>query len=214
MAIVKALNIGHSYDGKLYVLNDISFELNAGQTLVITGPSGSGKSTIMNLLAMLMKPTKGALSFQNVDIATLNETQRTKMRLANIGMVRQDLALLPDRSALENVTVPLLLMGKIDKKEIVQRGQSILERVGLEAQIHSKSGQMSGGERQRLAIARALISNPKLILADEPTAQLDEANAHRIKELLIHMTEKNAALVFATHDMSLVDSFDQRLQLR
>lgn len=214
MAIVKAMNVGHSYDGKMDIFDNISFELGEGQTLVITGPSGSGKSTLMNLLAMLMKPTKGTLFFRNVDIAELTETQRANTRLRNIGMIRQDLALLPDRSALENVTVPLLLIGKIHKKEISERGRNILTRVGLETQIHSKTGHMSGGERQRLAIARALITNPRLILADEPTAQLDEANAYMIKEMLIDMTDKDAALIFATHDMSLVNSFGQRLDLR
>ena len=214
MAIVKAANIGHSYDGQSDIIHDISFELNEGQKLVITGPSGSGKSTIMNLLAMLMQPAKGSIFFQNADIAGWSDTRRSNARLRHIGMIRQDLALLPDRSALDNVIVPLLLIGKMHKNEIEERGRSMLKRVGLEAKIHSKIGQLSGGERQRLAVARALITNPSLVLADEPTAQLDAANAQRIKDLLIGITENSAALVFATHDVSLMDSFDQRLNLR
>ena len=136
------------------------------------------------------------------------------MRLYEIGLIRQDLALLPHRSALENVIVPLLLKGGMPRREMLDRGHESLIAVGLEKHIDSQIGRLSGGQRQRVAIARAIVSRPMLILADEPTAQLDADNAQRITDLLLQLTAGQSALVFATHDVSLLASFEQRLQLR
>ena len=211
---VKAANLSHTYDGKITVLNDISFELNSGCSLAVTGPSGCGKSTLMNCLALLTRPTSGQILLDDVDVTTLSESKRVRMRLREIGLIRQDLALLPHRSALENVIVPLLLKGGMPRREMLDRGRESLIAVGLEKQADSQIGCLSGGQRQRAAIARAVVSNPKLILADEPTAQLDAANARKITDLLLQLTAGRSTLVFATHDISLLASFDQRLQLR
>ena len=212
--LVKVTNLYHTYDGRTPVLSDVSFELHPGRALAVTGPSGCGKSTLMNCLALLTRPTGGRIMLENIDVTTLSESKRARMRLCEIGLIRQDLALLPHRSALENVIVPLLLKGGMSKREMLDRGRESLTAVGLETQIDSQVGRMSGGQRQRVAIARAVISNPKLILADEPTAQLDADNAQRITELLLQLTVGQSALVFATHDINLLSSFEQQLQLR
>lgn len=212
--LVKVANLCHTYDGRMPVLNDISFELDSGCALAVTGPSGCGKSTLMNCLALLTRPTSGQIMLEDVDVTTLSESKRVHMRLCEIGLIRQDLALLPHRSALENVIVPLLLKGGMSRREMLDRGRESLIAVGLEKQADSQIGCLSGGQRQRVTIARAIISNPRLILADEPTAQLDAVNAQRITDLLLQLTVGQSALVLATHDVSLLASFEQRLQLR
>ena len=212
--LVKVSNLCHTYDGRTPVLNDISFELNPGCALAVTGPSGCGKSTLMNCLALLTRPTSGRIMLEDVDVTTLSESKRAHMRLCEIGLIRQDLALLPHRSALENVIVPLLLKGRMPWRDMLDRGRESLIAVGMEKQADSQIGRLSGGQRQRVAIARAVVSNPGLILADEPTAQLDADNAQRITDLLLQLTAGQSALVFATHDVSLLASFEQRLQLR
>lgn len=213
MPIIRAENIGHAYDSKNYVLKDISILLEAGNALAVTGVSGSGKTTLLNILALLMHPTCGEYTFLDANASKLSESARAQMRLKNIGLIRQDLALLPDRSALENVMVPLLLMGKAKKKEMLDRGKEALDCVGILQQADARIGKLSGGQRQRVAIARALVTKPKLILADEPTAQLDADNARAVVELLRKVTRSDATLILSTHDLSLLSSFEKRLNL-
>ena len=213
MSIIQAENIRHSYDSKNFVLNGISIRLDASGALAITGVSGSGKTTLINILSLLMRPTSGALTFLDTDVSALSENARAQMRLKHIGLIRQDLALLPDRSALENAIVPLLLIGGMKKREMLDRGREALDRVGLAPQTDERISRLSGGQRQRVAIARALVASPSLILADEPTAQLDADNAHAVVDLLRKVTQSNAALILSTHDHSLLGSFDERLHL-
>lgn len=207
-------NLSHTYDGTHRVFHGISFELRDGTALALTGPSGSGKSTLMNCLSLLLKPTGGSMLFDGVDVMRLSETQKAIYRLNHIGMIRQDLALLPHRTALDNVIVPLLLQGGISKRGALDRGKEALAMVQLESHIHSPVGKLSGGERQRVAIARAMVNRPKLVLADEPTAQLDADSSKRITELLLRLATENGALMMATHDLNLMDFFEDILPLR
>lgn len=211
---IKISDLSHSYDGTNVVLNDVCCELSANETMVITGPSGCGKSTLMNCLSLLLKPTQGKIEIDGTDVTGFSEKQAATFRLNRIGMVRQDLALLPHRTALENVIVPLLLQNKMKKKEMLDAGRERLAEVGLAEHADKPIGKLSGGQRQRVAIARAIVTNPVLILADEPTAQLDEANAKHVTELLIALSKQNRMLFFATHDVGLLEYFDKQLHLR
>lgn len=215
MALIEMRQITHRYSkNDAFILKDFSLSVEAGQHLAITGPSGSGKSTLLSILALLLRPEAGSYLLNGTATERLGESQRAKTRLTQIGLVVQDYALLNDQSALDNVMTPLLIQGHMRKKEAVQRARVALEDVGLEEFASKKAGRLSGGQRQRVAIARALIGNPAVILADEPTAQLDGGTARMITELLLRRTSGGTALIFATHDLSLTEGFDQVVQLR
>lgn len=215
MALIEMRQITHRYSkNDAFIFKDFSLSIEAGQHLAITGPSGSGKSTLLSILALLLRPEAGSYLLNGTATERLGESQRAKTRLTQIGLVVQDYALLNDQSALDNVMTPLLIQGHMRKKEAVQRARAALEDVGLEEFASKKAGRLSGGQRQRVAIARALMGNPAVILADEPTAQLDGGTARMITELLLRRTSGGTALIFATHDLSLTEGFDQVVQLR
>lgn len=215
MAFIEMRQITHRYSrNDAFIFKDFSLSIEAGQHLAITGPSGSGKSTLLSILALLLRPEAGSYSLDGQPTERFSGHQRAETRLRKIGLVVQDYALLSDQSALDNVMTPLLLMGGMRKKEAVEQARTALKDVGLEEFASRKAGQLSGGQRQRVAIARALIGNPAVVLADEPTAQLDGGTAKIITELLLQRTGSGRILIFATHDLSLTEGFDQIIRLR
>jgi lipoprotein-releasing system ATP-binding protein len=188
-------------DGVLPVLRDCSFRLEAGQSLSIVGPSGSGKSTLLGILGTLEPPTSGSIRLNETEVMTLSERELPEFRRRQIGFVFQEHHLLPQCGVLENVLVPFLAEGRITK-ERQERGMMLLERVGLKDRRDHRPSELSGGERQRTAIARSLVYEPALLLADEPTGNLDRSTATLIAELLLELSAASM-LVLVTHDPNL-----------
>ncbi|MBZ0272649.1 ABC transporter ATP-binding protein [bacterium] len=190
------------HQGKIpvHAVSGITFTVEPGQFLAITGPSGSGKSTVLNLIGALDEPTKGDILIDGRSITKLSDAERTKMRRTKIGFIFQFFNLLPTMSALENVSLPLLLDGA--KRGVAyERAQEILERVGLGPRVNHRPDEMSGGEQQRVAIARALAFDPGLILADEPTGNLDSKSGTLVMEMVTNLArEFQKAVVLVTHD--------------
>jgi len=194
------------------VLRDINFQLADGEAVAIVGPSGSGKSTLLNILGALDRPTQGTALFDGRDLATLTEPELAAIRNRQIGFIFQLHHLLPQCTVLENVLIPTLA-GKPDAAAR-SRAEQLLERVGLQHRLKHRPGQLSGGECQRVAVARALINQPKLLLADEPTGALDHANATGLGQLLIELNkEQGVALVVVTHSTELASRLPCRLEL-
>ena len=199
--------------GTLRVLNDTSLKLAAGQNLAIVGPSGCGKSTFLHIAGTLDQPTSGTITLNGQPLTGLSEKELAKLRNEHIGFVFQDHLLLPQLSAIENVLIPLMASGKITESHR-ERATMLLEQVGLANRQDHHPAKLSGGERQRIAVARALIQKPSLILADEPTGSLDDANAETIGDLLLQMqSTEDAILICVTHSQNLADRFSQRLRL-
>ena len=188
-------------NGVLSVLRDCSFRLEAAQSLSIVGPSGSGKSTLLGILGTLESPTTGSIRLGDTEVTTLSERKLPEFRRHRIGFVFQEHHLLPQCGALENVLIPFLAEGRISK-ERQERGMTLLERVGLKDRRDHRPAELSGGERQRVAIARALVYEPSLLLADEPTGNLDRSTAMLIAELLLELSA-TSTLVLVTHDPNL-----------
>ena len=186
---------------RLTVLKDITFALDAGGFLAIVGPSGSGKTTLLGLLAGLDRPTSGRVVLDGVDLAGLDEDARARLRRERVGFVFQSFQLIPTLTARENVQVPLELAGADDA---VARADALLARVGLGERGHHYPAQLSGGEQQRVAVARAFSTRPRILFADEPTGNLDAPNGATIIELMTALnTEFNTTLVLVTHDPEL-----------
>jgi len=197
-------NISKGYpirDGVLGVLRDCSFRLEPTQSLSIVGPSGSGKSTLLSILGTLEPTTTGSIRLDGLEVTTLSERHLPKFRRHRIGFVFQEHHLLPQCGALENVLVPFLAEGRVSK-ERQERGMMLLERVGLKDRWDHRPAELSGGERQRVAIARALVYEPVLLLADEPTGNLDRQAATLVAELLLELSA-TSMLVLVTHDPNL-----------
>jgi len=197
----------------LVVLRGVSLDLDAGQNLAVMGPSGSGKSTLLNILGTLEPPTSGRVLLDGVDPATLDESSLAALRNRKIGFVFQDHYLLPQCSVLENVLVPTIPAGPT-RPETVQRARDVLQRVGLQERLEHRPAELSGGERQRAALARALINRPMLLLADEPTGNLDRANAARAGQLLLDVQKQEGMmLVVVTHSPQLAGLMERRFEL-
>jgi ABC-type lipoprotein export system ATPase subunit len=195
------------------VLRDINFQLADGEAVAIVGPSGSGKSTLLNILGALDRPTQGKALFDGRDLATLTEPELAAIRNRQIGFIFQLHHLLPQCTVLENVLIPTLA-GTPDATAC-ERAERLLERVGLKPRLAHRPGQLSGGECQRVAVARALINQPKLLLADEPTGALDHVNATSLGQLLIELNkEQGVALVVVTHSTELAARLPRRLELQ
>src|SRR5438445_1108167 len=184
-AIIKFENVTKSYGDRdaFFALNGVSFEIAGGTRVAIMGPSGSGKSTLLNLVCGLDEPTSGIVFFDGEDLASLDDDDRTRLRREKIGMIFQTFNLLPTLTGLENVSLPLRLQGH-SAHESATKARSMLERVGLDAKGGNLPDEMSGGERQRMAIARALIFQPPVLLADEPTGNLDSHTGEEVLHLL------------------------------
>lgn len=198
---------------KLRILDGVSLELNRGDNVAIVGESGSGKSTFLHIVGSLDEATSGAVELLGQTVSDLNEGQLAKYRNENVGFIFQQHHLLPQLSALDNVLVPTLAIGK-PGAETIERAKELLNSVGLADRMTHKPGLLSGGEQQRVAVARALIGEPALLLADEPTGSLDRSNAQGLGELLLQVQEQsNAILVCVTHSSKLAETFSKTLRL-
>jgi putative ABC transport system ATP-binding protein len=196
----------------LTILHALDLTVPAAQFLAITGPSGSGKSTLLGLVAGLDAPTSGRILIKGRDITGLGEDDLARLRRQSIGFVFQFFHLIPSLTALENVCVPMEIAGR---KDALSRGRDLLAEVGLTDRGHHYPSQLSGGEQQRVAIARALSNNPPILLADEPTGNLDLANGQHVMDLLLDIRRtRGATLMLATHDTALAGRADARLRLR
>jgi putative ABC transport system ATP-binding protein len=201
-----------SADGGVTAVENISFTLEAGSTVALLGPSGSGKTTLLSLAAGLDDPSEGAVKLNGTDWRVENEDARARRRLETVGFVFQSFQLLNTLTAIENVMVPVELLGRNHARE---RGSELLERVGLGHRLHHYPGQLSGGEQQRVAIARAFANDPSALFADEPTGNLDRANAGRIMDLLFDMNvERGTTLLLVTHDRELAARCQRTLELK
>jgi putative ABC transport system ATP-binding protein len=198
--------------GSLTILHPLDLTIDAGRVVAITGPSGSGKSTLLGLLAGLDAPSSGSVILDGVDITALDEDSLARLRGTRIGFVFQFFHLLPSLTALENVLVPMEIAGV---PQAAARAKSLLDEVGLQDRGHHYPSQLSGGEQQRVAIARALANNPPILLADEPTGNLDSATGHSVIELLLAVNRtRKTTLVLVTHDPELAAVADVAIALR
>lgn len=202
--------------GDVGVLRDVNLRLDGAEAIAIAGPSGSGKSTLLNIIGTLDRPTSGAVFFDGDDLLRLSADEIATMRNRKIGFVFQLHHLLPQCTILENVLIPTLAAAaKGRNDEANSRAQRLLDRVGLGAHKSQRPGQLSGGERQRAAIVRALINQPRLLLADEPTGSLDRASAENLRELLIELNrDEGVALIVVTHSMELARGLDRIYEMR
>jgi ABC-type antimicrobial peptide transport system, ATPase component len=202
-------------DGKIvHALSDIDLRIEKGERVAVMGPSGSGKSTMLNLICGLDEPSRGSVRIDGVDLTQLNDDDRTRLRREKIGMIFQTFNLLPTLTALENVALPLRLQG-IRKNEAERRSREMLVRAGLADRVTHLPDKVSGGERQRVAIARALIFKPPVLLADEPTGNLDSHTGEEILTLLDDLhRELNTTVVLVTHNKEAAAHCDRILRLR
>jgi putative ABC transport system ATP-binding protein len=204
--------IYRSAERELTVLDQVSFTVEQGTSLSIIGPSGSGKTTLLGLCAGLDVPSKGTISLMNFKLNAMDEDDRAYMRNQFVGFVFQNFQLLSTLTALENVAVPLELRGE---RNVAQKAKELLGRVGLGDRLHHYPSQLSGGEQQRVAMARAFITSPKILFADEPTGNLDEENAGHITDLLFGMNrEEKTTLILVTHNLELAQRTERILQMK
>lgn len=198
---------------KILVLDDINLELPTNKLVALTGPSGSGKSTLIHLLGLLDSPDLGEYNLDLSDnLFNFTDNQKSDYRRKNISIVFQNFNLISDLTALENVILPNMYMGESNSKSL-DFAKSLLIKVGLENRLNHTPKELSGGEQQRVAIARSLINKPKLILADEPTGSLDSKNADLILDMFINFKNEDSLLIFATHNKSLVNKSDLELTI-
>lgn len=198
-------------EGQLQILQPISFEVNTGESIAIVGASGSGKSTLLSLLAGLDQVSEGEIWLDGEPLHRMDEEQRAQLRGAKVGFIFQSFMLVQSLTALENIMLPAEIAGLCDAKG---RALKILEQVGLGHRANHYPNQLSGGEQQRVAIARAFIGEPKILFADEPTGNLDEANSHKIEQLLFTLNrDLGTTLVLVTHDNTLAQQCDRQLTM-
>ncbi len=211
---IKIKNINKKYEKNktIKVLNDISFNFVSGKIYSIVGPSGSGKSTLLNLLSLIDTPTSGSIDINKNKINFDNKIENDKIRAKNIGIIYQDKNLLSDFSAIENVYLPNLLLSN-DKSASINLAKKIIKNVDLSSRLNHFPAELSGGENQRIAIARALINNPNIILADEPTGSLDFENAKQIFKILFNLKNKNRIVIFATHNRYFANMADCKIKM-
>jgi lipoprotein-releasing system ATP-binding protein len=214
--LLRCTNLTKEYsdgDNSVKVLNGINFSINKAEQIAIVGSSGSGKSTLLHLLGALDKPTSGQVTFEQQDIFSFSSNQQAKFRNQSLGFIYQFHHLLPEFTALENVAMPLLIAKK-SVKQANELAMAMLDKVRLSHRYSHKPAELSGGERQRVAIARALVTQPKLILADEPTGNLDQKTGESIYQLLSDLREQMlTSFVVVTHDIQLAKRLDRSLNL-
>jgi putative ABC transport system ATP-binding protein len=196
-----------------YALKDVSLNINKGEFVAIIGPSGSGKSTLMHVIGLLDKPTSGEVYLEGEEVHNLSEIKQAELRNKHIGFIFQVFNLLPRTSAIENVEMPLIYSG-VARKEREERAIKALQVVGLGEKLQNKPSQLSGGQQQRVAIARALINNPSLILADEPTGNLDSKSGEEILSLLDKLNKEGNTIVVVTHDLDIAKRAKRTVTIR
>jgi len=206
--LVRFENVGLRYGLGPEVLRDLSFEIEPHSFQFLTGPSGAGKSTLLRLLFLSLKPTRGLITLFGNDIATLSKDSLAALR-RRIGIVFQDFRLLDHMSTYENVALPLRILGR-DERSYRREVAELLSWVGLGERMWALPPVLSGGEKQRAAIARAVIARPQLLLADEPTGNVDPSLAHRLLRLFVELNKSGTSIVIATHDIALMDQYDAR----
>ena len=211
---IKIKNLTKKYEKNksIKVLNDITFNFEPGKTYSIMGPSGSGKSTLLNLLSLIDNPTAGSIEISKNKIKPNNKVENDLIRAKKIGIIYQDKNLLSDFTALENVYLPNLLISK-EKQNSIELAKKLIKNVGMSSRINHFPNELSGGENQRIAIARALINNPDIILADEPTGSLDTDNAKLIFKILFNLKNKNRIIIFATHNRYFANMADCKIMM-
>jgi putative ABC transport system ATP-binding protein len=205
--LVSALDLHREYrlqGDVVHAVRGVSLDVEAGEFLALVGPSGSGKSTLLHLLGAVDAPTSGRVRLAGTDVSRLPEADRARLRLHRVGLVFQRFHLLPMLSATENVELPMAEAG-VSRRERRDRALALLERVELGDRVRHRPGEMSGGQRQRVAIARALANRPSLLLADEPTGELDRATSRAIYDLFAGLNAEGTTLVVATHDLALAE---------
>lgn len=211
--LLRCENISKFYDEgsqKMQVLKNVSFSMNTGELVAIVGSSGSGKSTLLHTLGGLDQPSEGQVFIKGQSLQQLSSNKLAQLRNQNLGFVYQFHHLMADFTALENVMMPMLI-GNQNKSEATDRAEKMLQAVGLSHRITHRPSALSGGERQRVAIARALVNNPALVLADEPTGNLDQKTTESIFDLIKQLNhEQNIAFLLVTHDLKLADKLSRR----
>ncbi len=188
-----------SGDSEIRAVDNVSFSIPEGQFVAITGRSGSGKSTLLYQLGLLDRPTSGEIFIDNVLVTDLFDNDQTRMRLHALGYIFQDYAILPSLTALENVMVPLLMQG-LDEKMAKEKAEKALRRIGLGERMHNLPSQLSGGQQQRVSIARAIGHDPKIIFADEPTANLDSETSKNVLDAFLELNKEGQTIVMVTHE--------------
>jgi putative ABC transport system ATP-binding protein len=213
--MLEIINLKKTYksgDKELTVLDNINFAIKAGETFSIVGPSGSGKTTLLGLCAGLDKASSGSVIINGIKLDELNEDERASVRNQHVGFVFQNFQLIPTLTALENVMVPMELRGE---KNASQRAMALLEKVGLENRSHHYPTQLSGGEQQRVSLARAFSNSPKILFADEPTGNLDDETGAKVEELLFALNrEAGTTLVLVTHDLELAAKTNHIIKIK
>ena len=211
---IKITNLSKKYEKNkaIKVLKDLSFNFVSGKSYSIMGPSGSGKSTLLNMLSLIDTPTTGSIVINNKKINTNNNGENDIIRASKIGIIYQDKNLLSDFTALENVYLPNLLISK-EKQKSKELAKKLIKEVGMINRLNHFPNELSGGENQRIAIARALINDPEIILADEPTGNLDSNNAKLIFKILFNLKNKNRIIIFATHNRYFANMADCKITM-
>ena len=211
--MIKTINLQKIFkteEVETWALNNVSIEVKQGEFVAIMGPSGCGKSTLLNILGLLDNPTGGEYYLNGMEVSKYTESQRTNLRKGVIGFVFQSFNLIDELNVYENIELPLLYMG-ISASERKKRVETAMERMAITHRSKHFPQQLSGGQQQRVAIARAVVANPKLILADEPTGNLDPQTGQQIVSLLHHICETGTAVIMTTHNLNLVEEFPGRI---
>ena len=215
-SFLKLNNIQKKYldaSKNIQVLNGVNLSFSKNNIISLVGPSGSGKSTLLHILGLLEIVDQGEYFFNDVNLISLKDDQKTIYRRKNISIVYQFNNLISDLRAIDNVVLPLLI-NKLDKNESFKKAESLLDKLGLKERLNHYPHELSGGEQQRVAIARALINEPELILADEPTGNLDSKTANEVFEILLSLKSKERLIIFATHNRELSDKADIQLAIQ
>lgn len=213
--MIEVSNISKTFilgDSKVHALDNINLRIEQGEYLSVMGPSGSGKSTLMNMLGLLDRPNSGSYFLNGVDTGALDENERARVRREQIGFVFQSYHLIPRLSARENVEMPLMLAG-VPAKQRHGEVQLILEKLGIARRAHHLPNQLSGGERQRVAIGRSIVMKPAIILADEPTGNLDSRSGSEVTEILENLNREGITLLIVTHDNTMGERARRRIRM-
>ena len=217
MEIIKVKNLEKTYQDNgvpVHAIRGIDLDISKGEFLVIAGPSGSGKTTLLNMIGALDKPTKGNIYFEDEDITKKSKTELSHLRLHKLGFIFQAYNLIPVLTALENIEFSMMLLG-IPEKEREEKALKLMDELGIKDLAHKRPNEMSGGQQQRVAVARAIVNNPAIVLADEPTANLDSKTAGHLLDLMQKMNEeKNITFIFSSHDKQVMNRAKRLLILK